>query len=195
MLCCGFFVAVSSNRFLVNADGTISTRDLHWRINTKFMYLKTTFVALVGSVCLTCSGIAQDTDSAHELEMTAPSYQPDANGNGLIATYDLMELLSIFGQEFEAPEVLPATTVEALITQVELLSRVVELQSNQLQMLQTVLAGVEASRQSPPFVWDPEREVWVCQESVLVQGGVSSGAIFTNRLEAGSAQMGGLRVN
>jgi hypothetical protein len=123
--------------------------------------------------------------SSHEVV----NYNPDANGNGNIATYDLMELLAIFGQDVEFPAVVPASNVEDLTAQVEWLSQVVELQAQRLAIVAAAMRQVQAV-QSGPFVWSEAEQAWVCNGSIAVDGVVTA-----RRLEAGSARIGGLHAN
>ena len=116
-------------------------------------------------------------------------YNPDANGNGNIATYDLVELLSMFGQDVEFPEVVPAETVDGLTAQVEWLEQMVEVQHQQLTLLALAVQRLQHEVQSP-FTWSDEKQAWVCSESVVVDGVIRSG-----RMESGSARIGGLSAN
>lgn len=145
------------------------------------------FLAGAFSVLGMSAAVAQSPSEA--ASSTPWIYNPDANGNGNIATFDLMELLSIFGQDVEIPQWVPAETVEELTEQVEWLQQVAQVQHQQLialtqavQQLQQLAAG--------PFVWSPEHEAWICHESVVVEGVVRSG-----RVESGSARIGGLSAN
>ena len=121
-------------------------------------------------------------------------YNPDANGNGNIATYDLVELLALFGQDVPCPDVVPASTVEELTAQVELLEQWMQAQSQQLQLVINALQAHE-SVQRGPFVWSEELAMWVCEGDVLVDGVVTSAAVHTRRIESGSARIGGLQAN
>jgi hypothetical protein len=116
-------------------------------------------------------------------------YNPDANGNGNIATYDLVELLSMFGQDVEFPEVVPAETVDGLTAQVEWLEQVVEVQHQQLTLLSLAVQQLQHQVVSP-FTWSEEKQAWVCGESLVIDGVVRSG-----RMESGSARIGGLSAN
>ena len=116
-------------------------------------------------------------------------YNPDANGNGNIATYDLVELLSMFGQDVEFPEIVPAETVDGLTDQVEWLEQVVEVQHQQLTLLSLAVQQLQHQAVSP-FTWSEEKQAWVCGESLVIDGVVRSG-----RVESGSARIGGLSAN
>ena len=116
-------------------------------------------------------------------------YNPDANGNGNIATYDLVELLSMFGQNVDFPEVVPAETVDGLTAQVEWLEQVAEVQHQQLTLLTLAVQQLQHEVRSP-FTWSEEQQAWVCGESVIIDGVVRSG-----RLESNSARIGGLSAN
>ena len=122
-------------------------------------------------------------------------YNPDANANGNIATYDLMELLSIFGQDVEVPHVVPASTVDELTDQVELLSQMVELQAQQLAMVASAVQYLQQVNHGTPFKWNAERSAWVCEEDVMIDAGLAAALISTSRITAGSGRFGGMGID
>ncbi len=147
--------------------------------------LSTLLIAGAFSVLGTTAAVAQGPVGTESFWQ----YNPDANGNGNIATYDLVELLSMFGQDVEFPEVVPAETVEGLTAQVEWLEQVVELQHQQLTLLALAVQQLQHESKSP-FTWSEEKQAWLCSESLVIDGVIRSG-----RMESGSARIGGLSAN
>ncbi len=159
-------------------------------LNPNFMRL-ISFNSLFLAGALSVFGMATAAaQSTADTSTGAPwLYNPDANGNGNIATFDLMELLSIFGQDVDFPAVVPAETVDGLTDQVEWLDQIVRAQHEQLVVLTDAVRQLQQAAVGP-FVWSEEHQAWICSESVVVQGVVRSG-----RLESGSARIGGLSAN
>ncbi len=156
-------------------------------------------LALTTAVCMTAlfapqAAAQSPTHASNSLQGTWV-YNPDANANGNIATYDLMELLSIFGQDVDVPAVVPAETVDELTAQVALLSEALELQTRRMAAVVRAIREMRQNEAESPFKWDPELGAWVCTDPVVVDAGLSAGAIHTNRITAGSGQFGGMDVD
>lgn len=127
------------------------------------------------------------------LAQTAP-YNPDSNGNGVILTPDLMDLLTLFGQPF--------TPSPVCVDGVPLETAVVQLQHTVAQQQATIAAligAVESLLAVPagqgPFVRDAETGKWVASEPLHVTGDLSTGRLITGRIEARSAQFGGMSTH
>jgi hypothetical protein len=121
------------------------------------------------------------------------SYNPDADENGEIATVDLMELLALYGNAFDAPDVASSSTIEQLSLQVEMLKQLVEAQAQHLQQLSQIIRTNEGER--PPFVWDAERQLWVCNEPLVVNARIVSQSVSTHHVQSGTAKLGVLEVH
>ena len=147
--------------------------------------------SLFFSVALVVLGFASSGSQA--LAQTAP-YNPDSNGNGVILTPDLMDLLTLFGQPF--------TPSPVCVDGVPLETAVVHLQQTVAQQQATIAAligAVEALLAVPagqgPFVRDAETGKWVATEPLHVSGDLSTGRLITGRIEARSAQFGGMSTH
>lgn len=154
-----------------------------------------TLIAAAGMSMVVASTAAAQSDASHPTDPHGPwIYNPDANANGNIATYDLMELLAIFGQDVEVPDVVPAQTIDELTHQVEWLAAVVELQSRRMAAVVNAIQLLHEAERSSPFVWDEALGAWVCSAPVVANGGLSATSIHTNRITAGSGRFGGMGV-
>jgi hypothetical protein len=102
-----------------------------------------------------------------------PPFNPDHDANGVVQTLDLMEVLSLFGQPFEAE-----ITEDA---RVALLFSLLEAQHEELIALRALIHRTES-----PFHWDEEAGVWVAADPIEVQN-----VMRVKRLEAGSSKIGG----
>jgi len=143
------------------------------------------------SAALVVFGMA--SSSLQAFAQTAP-YNPDSNGNGVILTPDLMDLLTLFGQPFT-----PAT---ACVDGVPLETAIAQLQHTVAQQQATIHALLGAVEQllaagagTGPFVRDAETGTWVATEPLRVTGDLATGRLITGRIEARSAQLGGMSTH
>lgn len=166
----------------------VASNPVNMRLNTFF-----SFLAAAGMTWMVAASAVAQTDASPDPQ--GPwIYNPDANANGNIATYDLMELLAIFGQDVDVPVVVPAETVDELTQQVAWLTQVVELQAQRMAAVVHAIREIHREEAASPFVWDEALGAWVCSAPVVVQEGLSASSIHTNRITAGSGKFGGMGV-
>jgi|GEM_PF-3429379 len=147
--------------------------------------------SLFFSVALVVLGVVSSGSQA--LAQTTP-YNPDSNGNGVNLTPDLMDLLTLFGQPF--------TPSPVCVDGVPLETAVAELQHTVAQQQATIHALLGAVEQllatgagTGPFVRDAETGTWVATEPLRVTGDLATGRLITGRIEARSAQFGGMSTH
>lgn len=128
------------------------------------------------------------------------TYNPDADASGTILTPDLMQLLTVWGSEFEPMECqhapVPDANVEAHVeAHVEALQAEVEaLQSlvlAQQRTLNQVITAMQSLAPAGPFVYDHERGVWMTADPIEIHNTISAERMLTGRLECGSGHFGG----
>ena len=119
-------------------------------------------------------------------------YNPDADANGTIHTPDLMQLLTVFGSEFEpvgCQHVDPSATNEALQKEVDLLQEQLAQQQNLINQIISHLQGQDSV--DGPFFFDPTQGAWVATAPIIIENTMTAGRVRTGRLESGSAHFGG----
>lgn len=148
-------------------------------------------VAFVGVFGFTLDVHAQWQAGA-EPATHATGYNPDADANGTIHTPDLMQLLTVFGSEFEpvgCQHVEQTASTEALQQEVEMLEAQLAQQQNLINQIIAHLQG-QASAEGP-FFFDPTQGAWVATAPIIIENTLAAGRVRTGRLESGSAHFGG----
>ena len=149
------------------------------------------FRLLLGTVALfgwalTASGQIQNLPS------NPGAYNPDADASGTIFTPDLMQLLTVWGSEFEPVECQhnPASgaNVEALQAEVEALQTLV---LEQQRTLNQVISAMQSLASAGPFVYDRDRGVWMTADPIEIHNTISAERMLAGRLECGSGHFGG----
>ena len=117
-------------------------------------------------------------------------YNPDADASGTILTPDLMQLLTVWGSDFEPMECqhAPESDVEALQAEVEALQSLVLAQQRTLNQ---VIAAMQSLAPAGPFVYDRERGVWMTADPIEIHNSIAAERMVTGRLECGSGHFGG----
>ena len=120
------------------------------------------------------------------------TYNPDADASGTILTPDLMQLLTVWGSDFEPMECqhapAPQADVEALQAEVEALQALVLAQQRTLNQ---VMNAMQTLAPAGPFVYDRERGVWMTADPIEIHNTISAERMLTGRLECGSGHFGG----
>lgn len=120
-----------------------------------------------------------------------PGYNPDSDASGTIQTPDLMDLLTVFGSEFEPmgcahPQ--PLAEVAELQQQVETLQGQLEAQQ---ELLNRVVGYLQSQPTDGPFKFDAAQGAWVATSPIVIENTVHATRVRTGRLESGSAHFGG----
>jgi hypothetical protein len=131
--------------------------------------------------------------SAEALAQTTP-YNPDSNGNGVILTPDLMDLLTLFGQPFTpAPVQVDGLPVDVAVAQLQ--DAVAAQQATIAALAATVQTLLNAVPAQGPFHWDAASGSWIATERIRTDNEFYAGKVITPRLEARSAHFGGAHIN
>jgi len=131
--------------------------------------------------------------SAEALAQTTP-YNPDSNGNGIILTPDLMDLLTLFGQPYTpAPLLVEGMPVDVAVAQLQ--EAVVAQQATIAALVATVETLLNAVPSSGPFRWDAASGTWIASDPIRSESEFYAGKVITPRVEARSAQFGGAHIN
>lgn len=157
------------------------------------------FRSLLGAAALfvgALSASGQIQDPLHLTPTQTGTYNPDADASGTILTPDLMQLLTVWGSEFEpmecqhapAPDADVEAHVEALQAEVEALQSLVLAQQRTLNQ---VIAAMQSLAPAGPFVYDHERGVWMTADPIEIHNTISAERMLTGRLECGSGHFGG----
>lgn len=119
-------------------------------------------------------------------------YNPDADANGTIHTPDLIQLLTVFGSEFEPvgcqhPE--QSASTESLQEEVAMLEAQIAQQQN---LINQIIAHLQNQVSSDgPFFFDATQGSWVATAPIIIENTLTAGRVRTGRLESGSAHFGG----
>lgn len=149
-------------------------------------------IALLSGFLWTIDANAQWVAPGNEPPAQVNGYNPDADANGTIHTPDLMQLLTVFGSEFEpvgCQHAEPAVSNESLQEEVERLETQL---AQQQEMINQIIAHLQ--NQSPsegPFFYDPTQGAWVATAPIIIENTMTAGRVRTGRLESGSAHFGG----
>ena len=130
---------------------------------------------------------------AEALAQTTP-YNPDSNGNGVILTPDLMDLLTLFGQPFTpAPLQIDGLPVDVAVAQLQ--AAVAAQQATIAALAATVQNLLNAAPAQGPFRWDAASGSWIATDPIRTENEFYAGKLITPRIEARSAHFGGAHIN
>lgn len=149
------------------------------------------FRSFLGAVAL-FTGVLTASGQIQTQPVSMGTYNPDADANGTILTPDLMQLLTVWGTDFEPMESqhipAPEADVEALQAEVEALQSLVLAQQRTLNQ---VISAMQSLAPAGPFVYDRERGVWMTADPIEIHNSISAERMVTGRLECGSGHFGG----
>ena len=120
-----------------------------------------------------------------------PAYNPNVDANAVVETVDLMALLGLFGSTFTVDGSCGATGEVAGETLPSLEVRLEALEAR-WEALGAQLMELVQSAHASPFVWDTESGAWVATSPIEIHSTLEVDKVRTQRLEAGSARVGGL---